>query len=354
LNCRHVLVPKLNRKAHFCDREAMKRGRTPRRYRLYNAHTQRALPPAKLPIDWTKGDTIPFPMDDNDVLGDCFYAAAEHGDNTWTANVGVESAFDDAATKASYLALSGGDNGLDEGQITGEWKNRGLNGIKAATILDWLDIDPLNAPLVQSAMQLFGHVQFQLAVPDLWINNFTTGYVWDAGSGVAANPNNGHAIIWNGVDANGRYKLQTWGTHGWITPAGVAVCDPTAFVAFSLRWFNALGYAPNGKHYTELAALWVQAGGKPLPVSPYPAPTPGPTPQPPGPTPQPPPPAPPPAPPADVVEFVLKRPSWPGLLVLSGCPSLSVGRWGIHPVNTSTEGGMVQADDPYGRGEVCW
>jgi hypothetical protein len=63
-----------------------------------------------------------------------------------------------------------------------------------------------------------------------------------------------------------------------LTPAGLKVCDPSGFVVFSLRWFNAAGYAPNGLHYDQLAAMWTAAGGKALPASPFPAPTPAPVP----------------------------------------------------------------------------
>lgn len=275
METRKVLVPQLNRHAHFTDRHAMKAGHPHRRYKLFNGETRAALPPATLPIDWTKNNTLSFPYDDNDTLGDCEYAAAEHADNTFTGNVGTQSVFDDTATRAAYLRLSGGDNGLDNGMIIGEWENRGLANIPQAKILDALDIDPTNAPMVQSAMQMFGGVLFQLAVPTAWINNFKTGYTWDAGPGIVAVPANGHAILWNGCQANGVYKLQTWGTYGYITPAGVKACDPTAFVVFSLRWFNAQGVAPNGLTYDQLAAYWVQAGGKALPPNPF---TNGPTP----------------------------------------------------------------------------
>jgi hypothetical protein len=261
-NTKQMLVPQLGQLAHFTDREAMRNGHPVRRYKLYNGATNHALPAATLPIDWTKGDSLPFLMYGNDRLGDCMYAAGAHADNTFTGNASVESTFDEATLEKDYLALSGGDNGLDEGQLVGEWK-KGLCSNPAASILDALDVDPTDAPLVQSALELFGGVLFMLAVPDAWVNNFRTGAVWDAPA--RANPQNGHGIWWNGVDAAGRYKLQTWGTHGWITPAGVAVCDPSAFVVFSLRWFNSKGIAPNGLSYDQLAAYWVQAGGKTLP-----------------------------------------------------------------------------------------
>ena len=55
------------------------------------------------------------------------YAAACHGDNTFTGNVGTESVFDEATLIKDYLALSGGDNGLDEGMILA----RGRKGLPA-------------------------------------------------------------------------------------------------------------------------------------------------------------------------------------------------------------------------------
>ncbi len=292
MKTKQVLIPGLKRHVVFQDRHAMKAGHPVERFKLFDGHTRQALPPAKLPIDWTRDNQIYFPIDQNDVLGDCFVAAMEHQDNLWTGNNGVQSVFNDVDTKAWYLALSGGDNGLSEEMVIPAWK-QGLPGIRAACILDALDVDATNAPLVQSAMSLFGGVQFQLAVPDAWVNHFKTGYIWDAGRGITADMNNGHAILWAGVMVNGNYVLETWGTWGIITPAGVRICDPSAFVAFSLRWFNAAGYAPNGLHISALAPLWVQAGGSVVvlqavsqfPPAVGPAPTPVPVPVPPGPSP---------------------------------------------------------------------
>lgn len=258
-------------------------------------------PPVKLPIDWTKSNALSFPYDGNDRYGDCMYAAACHGDNTFTGNIGTESVFDEAVLIKDYLALSGGDNGLDEGMIIGEWK-KGIASNTQARIFDCVDIDPTNAPLMQAAIYLFGGVQFTLAVPDHWIDTFSTGCVWDAPA--VADQANGHGIMFNGVDAAGRYKLQTWGTWAWITQAGVDVCDPSAFAVATMRWFNSQGYAPNGLHYTELAPLWVQIGGTPWPTSPFPAPSPAPAPPVPVPVPPPTPPVPvpvsPPSPPIPV------------------------------------------------------
>lgn len=262
---KRVFLPRMNHFATFTDRQAMKVGHPAERI-----HMPPGLPsPPKLPIDWAK--TFSFPIDGNDIYGDCMMAAAEHGDNTFTANNGAESSFNQSLTVTDYLKLSGGNNGLNDGQIISYWEN-GLPGIPGAKIMDSLDIDTTDAQLVQTAIWLFGGVLFTLDVPETWYQNFTTGGVWDAPA--TADSNNGHGVWWNGVNTQGYYHLETWGTYGWITPAGVPDCDPGGFAVFSQRWFNSGGQAPNGYSYNQLAALWAQMGGKTLPAWPA-APTQG-------------------------------------------------------------------------------
>lgn len=242
-----------------------------------------------LPIDWAK--SLSFPMDLNDTYGDCYYAAGCHADNTWSGNAGVESTFSLSAIKTRYFSLSGGDNGLDDSDMQGEMKNHGLADVPDAKIVDYLYLDTTNPAAVQAGIYNFGCVIFTFAVPDSWINNSSTGAIWDAPA--TADPNNGHAVIFNGVDTAGKYKLQTWGSYVWITPSGVTSCMPGGWVAFTKRWFDAKGMAPNGQHITQLAKAWTDAGGKTIPadvinafppIGPTPAP---PNPNPPGPTPGP-------------------------------------------------------------------
>jgi hypothetical protein len=243
---------------------------------MKNGHPQRSfsIPPGwpapTLPIDYAKALT--FPMYGNDRLGDCMYAAAAHGDNTFTGNNGAESTFDESILERDYERLSGGDNGLDEGTLIDGWKD-GIAGVSAASILDALDIDTTDPATMQTAIYLFGGVLFMLDVPDPWCNT-NDGDFWDVPA--LADQNNGHGTFINGVDASGIYHQLTWGGYRKLTPAGLKACDPSGFVVFSLRWFNSEGYAPNGKHYTELSSLWTAAGGKPLPASPFPAPAPTP------------------------------------------------------------------------------
>src|SRR5579872_1616903 len=222
MQIKKVPVPHLGITAHFVDRKAMKAGHPTMKFK---ARPAAAAPKTAQPIDWTKGDSLTFALLGNGAYGDCMEVLACHGDNTFTGNVGTESVFVESAVVADYLALAGGDNGLDEGTLLKGW-GRGIGGIQQANILDALDIDPNNGALMQSAMQLYGGIGFTLAVPDPWYANFNTNYVWDAGPGIAANPANGHGVWLNGYDPVRGFKDQTWGTHGWITQGGIAVCDP--------------------------------------------------------------------------------------------------------------------------------
>lgn len=272
---------------HFTPRELMKQKRSPRAAQKLDPSK---LPPAPATLDYAKD--IAFPMDLNDTYGDCYYAAICHLFNTLMGNSSTSPTFGLGAIRSRYFSLSGGDNGLGDEDVQGEMTQttRRFQGyvadVPGTSIVDFQYLDTTDTESVKRAMNAFGVVVFTLSVPNGWINNSNTGAIWDAPA--RANPMNGHAVIWNGYDNRGYYKLQTWGTFVWITPAGVKQCDPSGWVVFSTKWFDAKGYAPNKMHITQLAKVWQDAGGKAIPasvVSQFPPPD-GPTPPtPPGPTP---------------------------------------------------------------------
>ncbi len=216
-----------------------------------------------LPIDW--GKEFAFPMDLNDTYGDCYYAAGCHGDNTYTANAGTESVFSLTSIRTRYFALSGGDNGLGDSDMQGEMSNRYLADVPAAKIVSWANIDTTDAAAMQLALSRYGVVYFTFAVAPAWIRNSSKGALWDANTYTANR--NGHAVIFNGCDTSGKYKLQTWGVYVWMTPAAVRVCQPGGWVAFSARWFDAKGFAPNGTHIVDLAKQWQADTGKSIPAA---------------------------------------------------------------------------------------
>ena len=238
------------------------------------------------PATFDHAGSTPMPMLGNDRVGDCFYASACHHDSLMTGGVGSPSAFDLTKVLKAYNRLSGGDNGLSDQEIQGEWKNRGLAEVADAKIFDWLYLDWNDLDAVDAALYHFPGSQFTFTVPQRWISNSGTGAEWDAPC--PAN-NNGHAVLFAGRDEKKRKKLYTWGTYVWITRAGVKSCDPDGFVVASERAFDKSGYNANKKHVTEVDKLWQSAGGKAFPaavIAKFPpiGPTPpDPTPVPPGP-----------------------------------------------------------------------
>lgn len=251
---------------------------------------------ATLPIppptfDWTKGDTVAFPILGNDQYGDCYYAAMCHLAQTYAAMVGTPVTFDVNKVVARYKKLSGGDNGLSDSDVLGSNHNGEFyGGIVGPSgphkILDHLLVDPSDAQAVDLAMWAFGGVMYTASLCNEWVANPKPGQVWDKGH---ANPNYGHAIVLNGKNADLSRKLQTWAFNPPIrhTQAGLESSDPEVIVCFSMEWFDpTTGKAPNGMSYDDLSALWKTLGGRQMPPSPFapPAPTP-PTPVPPVPVP---------------------------------------------------------------------
>ncbi|HLI95885.1 MAG TPA: hypothetical protein VKT72_07335, partial [Candidatus Baltobacteraceae bacterium] len=135
----------------FIPRERMKARALLQRLRI-------TVPPTTLPVDCSGGATVQCPMDGNDQYGDCGEAMCAHGDNLMTFGNGkrTQSSFDTGALVNQYLAISGGDNGMDESMVVGSsgvWKV-GLAGNAQAVVQDALDI-PGDAATLQYFIDQF-------------------------------------------------------------------------------------------------------------------------------------------------------------------------------------------------------
>ena len=275
---RDYVLPLTRQHVKFHPRHRLKANGTVRRMRSVAppAKGTPPLPPAPPALDMSQGRKIQYPIDGNDEYGDCYYAAACHQVQSWTAQYGPPASFDEQAIIDAYLALAGGDNGLSDDEIFGEWA-KGLVGGEHQAIDHMVVPD---AATMRVAMYLFGGGLMTLAIPDAWLKLAKPGAVWTAGRGVSPDQNNGHAVHWSGYSGTG-FSIETWAMDPpiTITDAGLAVCDPEMIVAFSLDNFDASGVANNGHTYDELAAWWVSLGGDPLP--PWTGPVTPPTPPPP-------------------------------------------------------------------------
>ena len=246
--------------------------------------------------DWTKNNTISYPVLGNDRYGCCWMAAVLHFIQTCTANVTIEAAFAYADAVTRYLGLSPNDDGLSDAQIFGAWDQGLLPMGGPYRYLGRATIDPTDQATIDLAGHRFGGLLYTASLQDQWAANPRPGDVWDNTG--TADPNEGHAMHVAGRNPDGTLKVETWGFNPPIslTERGMLASDPEIIAVGSPNWYNNIGYSPAGNHYTEDAALWVTLGGAPWPPSPYPPPV-TPAPAPPGPAPTPAPPLPPPLPP---------------------------------------------------------
>lgn len=277
-----VEIPAVHRRIRLVPREQLRRRQTARRATIprgWDGTFKGGLPSAPAECDWSKGQTISFPILGNDEYGDCYYTACCHAVENWCAihNRPLDYAPKDVV--ARYLVISGGDNGLNDATMMGEWLSGIIGPHGPHAILAEMSIPSRDAQARALSLYLFGGLIYTASLLDTWIRDPQPGQTWtDDGR---SDPNNGHAMWQTGYRSGGIWDTQTWGFNPPIrlTETGYQASDPTAIAAFSLDWFDPKGMAPNGYSYDQLAAWWVVMGGQTLPPNPF-APTPAPAPTP--------------------------------------------------------------------------
>jgi len=279
-------LPKHERWVHFQHRSTM------RRLVRNKAALPAGIPVTTLPVDCTGNATVSCPMLGNDHYGDCGPVMCAHVDEIRTYGQGktgfTEMSVDQSALIAQYEKFSGGDNGTDEAMLVGPsgmWMV-GLAGDPAAVVVDHLDIDFTNAPLLQYCQDQFYAVELAWSVPDDVLQNFQPGVSFLNAD--TPDPNNGHYSALADVSATGNYRLWTWGSWCWASQAFINSVEPSGFVTFSgLQFSKTTGYDSHGRHISDQAAAWVAMGGNSaivmalvalFPPKGTPAPVPNPTP----------------------------------------------------------------------------
>lgn len=170
-----------------------------------------ALPPAAFNVLDTvyaklkvNDPTKLFPMDGNDLYGDCTIAALAHAITTYRGLLGKKEIMAQKAVTKLYFHLSGGqDSGLNELDVLNYWQSK-----KVATdkILAFVKIDPKNHTHVQQAIQMFGGVYLGFQVQQNCQQEFQARQPWTPGPLT----NDGHAVFAVAYDASGLTVL-TWG-----------------------------------------------------------------------------------------------------------------------------------------------
>ncbi len=237
--------------------------------------------PASFDLSMVAGKRLVYPLDGNDQLGDCYYAACAHGSQTYTGNAGIECAFDVAALKARYLKIAGGDNGLDDQTMMPEWKGGIVGPHGAHNILDEMTVSFANRQSWLESLWACGGMIWTASLIPHWVDIAAPNALWDAtGRG---NPNYGHAMYLTGKRADGTTDTQTWGLQPSIhvTDAGFLASDSEFIVAFSKDQFKANGIcAFSGMTWEQKRAWWKSRGGIDVGPSPF-VPVPPPPPPPP-------------------------------------------------------------------------
>ena len=146
----------------------------------------------------------------------------------------------------------------------------GIAGDTTAVVADHLDVDVTNVTLAQYVVDQFYGICMAWSVPDNFLQGFSQGSVWaPAGTPDQANGHyspladiGGPSDTSGAQSLNGFYRLWTWGSWAWVSPAFVASVDPECFTTFSALQFNkATGLDSHGRHVSDQAAKWVALGG---------------------------------------------------------------------------------------------
>lgn len=181
-----------------------------------DAYASQPLPQPPATVDWSKKVST-WPMDGNDVYGDCTMAAAAHMIQCWNAQTDEPLPIPrEQQVVAQYMKLTGGqDSGLVESQVLKQWLTKGLwdNKIVGYAPVNVHDLDAL-----KQAIAYFGGVYVGIQVPANAQNQFRAGEPWTLVPGWQQQPiEGGHAIPLVGYDDQYLYSV-TWGAvqrMGW-------------------------------------------------------------------------------------------------------------------------------------------
>ena len=145
-----------------------------------------------------------FPMDGNDQVGDCAYAAKAHAVTLYRGVIGQAVIPSSAAVQAAYFSLTAGeDSGLAGLTVLKDWRKNAFSGDK---ILAFAEVQKLNHTRVKQAIAMFRGLYVGFQVQENAESDFDAGKPWEPGKLT----NDGHAVYIVDYDADG-LSLLTWG-----------------------------------------------------------------------------------------------------------------------------------------------
>jgi hypothetical protein len=185
------------------------RQRPTRRPKIWLHDYLRRAPTAAVPASvdyYTKAAPAISQVYGNDFAGNCVIASGMHQEAVFTAaGLGTPAVGTSAEALATYHEFCGpGDNGCNIMAVLDRRKSGGIKvGGKAYKILDYVGVDWRQQQLLETAIYLFGAVEFGVNLPRAWESSPT----WDVVSSPIVG---GHDIPGFGFDPAG-ITISTWG-----------------------------------------------------------------------------------------------------------------------------------------------
>ena len=186
-----------------------------------------------------------LPMDGNDAVGDCVFAAMAHLLTIWTATTTRVVPTADQVL-AAYSAETGydpadpnTDQGADPAAAFNWWRQNPIAGI---SIDSWAAVNYQSQQHVEQAIAMFGGLLLGFQLPDAVLPtgpDAVPNWILPPGTALqgawAPDPDNGHEVLAVAYDEQG-LTVATWGQLLWASwPFLFAYCDQ-ADVALASVW----------------------------------------------------------------------------------------------------------------------
>jgi hypothetical protein len=213
-----------------------------------------------------------YPMDSNNVFGDCVLAAAGHQVQSWTYGSGDAYCPSNDSLVSIYKTLSPNDDGVDMLTFLKYWRQVGIDNRKISA---FVALDTSSLIELEYALYLFGGCFLGVSLPDAIVNAVDPfdPAIWvlpaDGALGdYAPRLDNGHCVHVSSYARNYSpvghvIDIVTWGavvTTGWRMIASISGGNcGESYAMLSSDWLRADKEAPNGFNLaqlqTDLAAI---------------------------------------------------------------------------------------------------
>lgn len=221
------------------------------------------VPPVSFSPAQAQPDSVWYPMDSNDTLGDCVEAATAHQITGWTSAVNQNAAVvpSDVQVVAEYQIESPGNDGISMLAHMNRWQSNGLqlgNGTDKIDVFVSLNVQ--NVSELKAGIYYMGGVMLGVQLPSAIANALdpTMGGTWSVPSSGATgdwapNPNEGHAILLLSYNENGA-NLKTWGTTIFATWDWITTYADEGYCSVSSDFFGTNQETPEGFNLQQLEA----------------------------------------------------------------------------------------------------